>query len=185
MYKVQPRTTADVPCPFFGPSTPKQNGHSYPAPTAGHPQPPHPSSNSNQQQLCPQAGSSGVNMQARRSCAATHTLCTPWLHSQSAIDIHRQTAACGKTQHSQFHTHCRPPYQNLQSAAAATAVCTGAAHQPTTAWVVRCGTDTAQTPNMCGGGPHLPHAACRACKQCCQAVGRFQQACDPTSYSYS
>jgi hypothetical protein len=80
--------------PFLSPSTPKHNGHSYPAkPTAGHrhPHPPPPNSNSNnQQQLCPQAGSSGSHMQARHSCAATHnTLCTPWLHSQSALDIHR------------------------------------------------------------------------------------------------
>lgn len=103
-----PHRPAHVPCPFLWPSTPKSsNEQSYPAPTARHsnPPPPNPSSNSNQQQL-------PTSWLVRRQQAGAplpvlqHTLCTPWLHSPSANDVHRQLH--GKTQHSQFHSHCRP-----------------------------------------------------------------------------
>lgn len=139
----------------------------------------HPTTSPPKQQQQPAIAAHKLARQASTSrratpCAATHSAhpgCTPnqqMMYTDSCAAKHSTANSI---------TTADLLYQNLQSpAAAATVVCTGAAHQPP--MVVRCGSYTPHPPSMCGGPQHhLPYAACRSCSQ--RQAGWFQQDCTP------
>lgn len=131
---------------------------------------------------CPQAGWSGVNNQARHPCAAHHTLCTPWLHSPSANDVHRQLR--GKTQHSQFHNHCRPSLS--KPAVNSSKRCLHRSNTPTTHGGAVRHRHTPPTQHVWWAPPPpplpTPHAAHTACSQ--RQAGWFQQDCTPQQINH-